>query len=357
MTGVFTALVDAVTAAQDDDANALRAAVHSAPAEALFNKAVAHRCAGLLFAAMVRHRIRDERTTLLWRMMQGYAGNCVLDSERSRAQIDAVVRALADGGVPHALLKGAARLRSGDGAARWSHMDDIDVLIPPERSDQAMRALQSRGYRFDCDDRARTKYRTRHHHLAPLVPEGGGKPVELHVNLEYRPWFSSRSDWATLAEHLRPDAAVPGAFLLDPFGRALHALIHGVALYRLGDAAVLARELRAMPMLLQPLSAWVNAEAKQRVALRAVLALASQIARVPIEADLLARRYLEWVAWREQAPRLFHGRMQLLDAYFSHALSLGIPGDEVRGLDRPRMMSVRIGAALAASAYRALLAR
>ena len=357
MTSAFTALVDAVTAAQEDDGEALRDAVRAAPEEPFFNKAVAHRCAGMVFAAMVRHRIRDKRTLLLWRMLQGYAGNCALDSERARAQIDAVASALSDGGVPHALLKGAARLRAGDEAAQWSHMDDIDVLIPPERSDDAIRALQARGYHDECDERARSKYRARHHHLAPLVPDGGGKPIELHVNLEYRRWFASRTDWATLAEHLRPDRTARGAFLLDGFGRALHALIHGIALYRLGDAAVLARELRAAPGLLQPLGAWISAESKQRVALHAVLALAARIARLPFAADAPTQRYLDWVAWREDAPKLFHGRMQLLDAYFSHALSLGIPGEEVRGLDRPRMMSVRIGAALAASAYRAISAR
>jgi hypothetical protein len=355
--GAFAALVDAVKAAQIGDAARLRASLVAAPAENFFSKAVAHRCAGIIFAAMARHKLRDGDTLLLWRMLQGYAGNCALAGERMRGQIAGLVDAFSQSRVPHALLKGAARLRAGEPGAQWTHMDDIDVLIPCECGEDAVRALQAHGYRFECSPRVQAEYKTLHHHLAPLVPSDGGKSVELHVHLEYPPWFSTRTDWSLLAEHLVPQDGVPSAFVLDGFARALHAAIHGVGLYRLGDVAILAAELRRTPSLLQPLEAWIARERKQRVALRAVLVFAARLADVPVTSDRSVERHLAWVKWREDAPPVFHRRMQVLDAYFSNTISLAIPNADIRGLERTRTMCVRFGAALAATGYRAFSAR
>jgi hypothetical protein len=352
----FAAVLDAVSALQAGDAQALRSAVSRVPAKTFFDKAVAHRCAGMIFAAMARYRIQDPQTLELWRMLQGYAGMCSLDSERTQRQIDGIAEAFSEGRVPHALLKGAARLRARDCAAQWSHMDDLDILIPAERGDAAAEALLARGYHFECDSRAQQEYKTEHHHLAPLTPEGGGKSVELHVSLEYPPWFSTRTDWALLAEHLIPEDGMPQAFRLDPFGRALHALIHAVGLYRLGDVAILATELRRTPNLLQPLRTWSSNERKQHVALRAILVLAQQIAGLPAERDAASKRYLEWVMWREDSPRWFQKRAQLLDAYFSRELSLVVPyvyeGETT--IERMCTGGVRLSAGIAAAAYRAL---
>jgi NAD(P)-dependent dehydrogenase (short-subunit alcohol dehydrogenase family) len=287
-------------------------------------------------------------------MLQGYAGNCALESGRIRAQVAGIIEAFSHDCVPHAMLKGAARLRMGDPYAQWSHMDDIDVLIPPERAEAATRSLLAHGYRFVYAADRQDEFKRLHHHLAPLVPERGGKSVELHLSLEYPPWFTSRSDWSTLAEHLAPEPGIPSAFVFDGFGRALHALIHGVALYRLGDVVILADELRRAPTLLHQLELWIAQEQRQTVALRAVLVLAARLAGLPAKSDAAVERHLEWIAWREDAPRVFRGRMQLLDAYFSNALSLAIPGAEVKGVLRARMIAGRISLGIAAAGYRAL---
>jgi hypothetical protein len=351
----FAAVLDAVSALQADDPQAFRSAVSRVQARTFFDKAVAHRCAGMIFAAMAQYRIQDPQTLELWRMLQGYAGMCALDSEHTQRQIDDIVEAFSERRVPHALLKGAARLRARDRAAQWTHMDDIDVLIPRDRGDAAVQALLSRGYHLDCDAAKQEEYRTEHHHLAPLVPDAGGKSVELHVSLEYPPWFTTRTDWATLGEHLLPQGTLPCAFALDGFGRALHALIHAIGLYRLRDVAVLAAEVRQSPALLQPLNVWISSERRQSVALLGVLVLAARIARVPIEPDAQVERYLRWIMWREDAPSVFRGRMQMLDAYFSNAISLGIPGEvEAKGMLRARRIAGRIGVAIAAAGYRAL---
>jgi hypothetical protein len=356
VSSAFAAVLDAVKAVQADDEPGLRAALRAAPEDRFFRKAVAHRCAGMIFTAVARYHAHDSSTLQLWRMLQGYAGNCALASQRMRRQVDRIVDAFSEDGVPHALLKGAARLRGGDTDVQWTHMDDIDVLIPRERGDAAVEALRKRGYEFGCDVRAQRDYRTRHHHLAPLVPREGGKPVELHVQLQYPRWFSSRSDWPALAEHLLPDETTPYAYRLDGFGRALHALTHGVGLYRLLDVALLATELRRKPELLQQLEHWIPGERKQSIGLRAVLVLAARIAQLPVRSNERVERYLDWVMWREDAPPPFRGRMQVLDAYFSSAISVAAPG-EVTGFTFARRFGVRIGLAAAALGYRALQAR
>lgn len=360
MPGAFVALLQAVQAAQAGDANALRAALLASPPQQFFGKAVVHRCAGRIYEALARYRVRDPATQEIRRMLQGYAAHCVSANQHVVYQLCGISEALSAAGIAHAPLKGAARLLAHDPGARWSHMDDIDILIPRELSDAAVRALADRGYRFNCDLRAQNGYRALHHHLAPLVPDDGGKPVELHVNLEFRPWFSTRTDWAALSEHLVPYGGSPAAFALDAFGRALHALIHAVGLYRLGDVAVLAAELQDSPGLLEPLVAWTANERKVDVALRAVLHLAARIAHVALPADLRAERYLEWVMWREGAPRIFRARMQLLDAYFAGAISIGLPerfecdGAKSPAVQRMRVCAVRLGAAIGAAACRGL---
>lgn len=361
MTGAFGAVLEAVEAAQSADVRALRAALLAAPPERFFGKAVGHRCAGIIFAAMAQYRMRDAAMLDLWRMLQGYAAHCALANERARAQADGITEALGSAGVPHALLKGAARLRAGEPGAQWSQMDDIDLLVPRTAADAAARALQNRGYRFECDPRAQEGYKAVHHHLAPLIPDDGGKPVEVHVNLGYLPWFSTATDWSALGEHLKRSAgAAPSTYTLDAFGRALHALIHAVGLYRLGDVAVLAAELRRAPSLLTPLANWIFNERKQHVALHAVLTLGARVAQVPYRCERSVERYLEWVMWREGAPGVFRNRLQFLDAYFSNAIALALPeryacdGAKVPAVERVRTVGVRLGAALAAAGYRGL---
>ena len=363
MPGAFVALLRAVQAAQAGDANALHAAVLATPPQPFFGKAVGHRCAGRVFEALARYRVRDAATQEVRRMLQGYAAHCAAANQHVMHQLGGIGEALSAAGVPHAPLKGAARLLARDPAARWSHMDDIDILIPRDDIDAAVRALGDRGYRFKCDLRAQNGYRALHHHLAPLVADDGGKPVELHVSLEFRPWFSTRTDWAALAGHLVPCAGSPATFAFDAFGRALHALIHAVGLYRLGDVAVLAAELRGSPELLEPLVAWTAEQPKVGIALRAVLHLAARIARMSLASDKRAERYLEWVMWREDAPGIFRARLQLLDAYFAGAISTGLPdrfecdGAKIPAVQRMRVCAVRLGAAIGAAGCRGLRLR
>ena len=86
--------------------------------------------------------------------------------------------ALAEAGVPAAVLKGApvAHLAWGDPTLR--PQGDVDVLVEPERMEDAERALVAAGL---CRPRERANPFSHHDHLEAAQP--GGLLVELHRNL------------------------------------------------------------------------------------------------------------------------------------------------------------------------------
>jgi hypothetical protein len=362
MARAFAALIDALCAAQAGDALALRDAVTGVPPQRLFARAVAHRCAGLLLAALADQRLYNGAARELWKGLQAYAARCAVENEKLRIQIQSAVDALASAGVPHALLKGAARLQSGERTAPWSEMADIDMLVPRECVDAAVRALQAQGYRFACDSEAQEGYRIAHHHLAPLVPpDVNAKPIELHTAFGCAPQFEMRTDWESLATHIVPvQGAASTTYRLDAFARALHAAVHGSGLYRLFDAAVAASEFRRERAVLSALEAWASREQEQRIPMLAVVAMGARIAQLPVNVEPRVQRYLEWAVWREDAPRRFRGRLQLLDAWFARAMTLAIPrayacdGGAISMPHRLRTLGARAAVGLAAAGYRHL---
>ena len=95
------------------------------------------------------------------------------------AQADSVVRRLDAAGVPHVLLKGAARRRSSDlfpyADARATH--DVDVLVPAARAREAWDLLCRAGYeRTPPNGRGEG-----HFHLPPLW-DAQRVAVELHTS-------------------------------------------------------------------------------------------------------------------------------------------------------------------------------
>jgi hypothetical protein len=136
------------------------------------------------------------------------------------AQIDEAIEALNGAGVAPLLLKGAAYLKlaiHADPGARVAA--DIDMLVPVDAVETARRALENIGYAASPSCASRT-----HHHLAPLVREGGAGPVELHV-----------AAVAEAAQHVLPTAAAwlhsvehaSGKFrVLSPSHMVLHRFVH-----------------------------------------------------------------------------------------------------------------------------------
>lgn len=357
-TKTFAALFTAIGACVQSNPGGLVQALLSAGAKDLYSAAVRHKCASVLLHGLARMRIHDSRLVELTRLLARYAAACATSAQSTRVQLEHVLSALNECGVPYVLLKSSARLLCGDTVTEWTHAFDIDVLVPNERSDDAAAALIARRYRYGCDDAMVEGYRRYHHHLAPLLPDGSGKPVELHVALMPRTMFSLRTDWQTLRPHMQPLENVPGALVLDAFGRTLHMAVHGAGLYRLGDAVHMAAELRARPALYDDIAACVAQEQIQRIPLQAVLLAAALLAGLPVQAPRAVQRHLEWSVAREDLPKFCTGRMQLVDAWFAAGGALNAaamqlafpPGHRYDGtptglLERSRTLAGRIAAA------------
>jgi len=358
----FAALYDAVAACIQSDGRRLQRALKSAPAQNIFAYAVRHKCGGLLLHGIAALRIRDAELAELTGLLRRYAAAAALDAQSLREQIAQVLDALQSRAIPHALLKGSARLCGGDAITEWTHVFDIDVFVPLEAAEDAARALLDQGYRYQYEEPTVAGYRKYHQHLAPMLPPGAGKPVELHVALMPPSRFSLRCDWYALQAHFEVIEASGGTPRLDAFGRALHMAMHGAGLYRLGDAAQIALELRSRPDLYEELTACAREEKIQPVPLFAVLAAGAHLAGLQAQAPFTVRRYLEWSIAREDLPKFCRGRMQLADAWFANggawsgpATQLAFPpskrydGTSTSLLERSRTLGGRIAAGIAGS--------
>jgi hypothetical protein len=370
----FAALFEAVGACVRSDLNALLQALRSAPAELTFARAVRHKCAGILLHGIARMHVHDPGTAELTRLLRRYAGAAAMDAQNLREQLAKILTIFKEHQIPHALLKGSARLMAADPITEWTHIYDIDVFVPRDWAQHAASALMAAGYRYKCDAATAEGFRRHHQHLAPMLPPHDGKPVEIHVALQPSRLFSLPCDWHALQMHLEEITRSSGVLRLDAYGRALHMAMHGAGLYRLGDAAQIAFELLAEPSLYERIAASARNERIQPLPLLSVLLAGAQLAGLRVPADSRTWRHLRWAIAREDLPRFCRGRMQIADAWFADgifngpSMRLALPpvqsydGSATGVLKRSRIMTGRVfagitGAFLAAGSTRRTLNR
>ena len=131
-----------------------------------------------------------------------------------------------ENGIRVLVLKGAARLLSGDTPGRRS-MSDIDVLTSPDEASRLHTLLRRRlGY----DSLSASP----EHHL-PTLMRPGALPVEIHVQLGPRRTALDTRIWLDAVEMSGAGVAIP-----SPTSTVLHALEHGALVhwavrYRLRD--------------------------------------------------------------------------------------------------------------------------
>lgn len=146
-----------------------------------------------------------------------------LRNERFREQALSAIRILNSIGVTPLLLKGAVSLFDdtfGDSGARM--MVDLDILVPPDRADDAWQTLQDAHYapisiEFDYSE---------HHHLRPLHRIGDPGTVEVHrypVPTRHSNTLPTDRVWrhCTFLSRSGAEFAVPA-----PTVRALHNILH-----------------------------------------------------------------------------------------------------------------------------------
>jgi len=150
------------------------------------------------------------------------------------AQVAAVVRALNELGVPHVILKGAARRLQ---SARYPYADaramgDIDVLVPAERARSTWEAFSGAGFRVAYDPALTPE---EHYHLLPIV-DAMSIVVEIHssVSNDIPPETAWRqqTEGAIRVETPGGPTLVPNATELFWHGLT-HAVRHGEGFFRL----------------------------------------------------------------------------------------------------------------------------
>jgi hypothetical protein len=169
-------------------------------------------------------RVLDREAALeLWQA----AAATARQSQRLRETAQAASTALGTS-VPHAFLKSVALDTAGHTAPGAREAADVDVLVPADRSDEALQALCERGFSVVPD------------HLPPaphqlptlLAPTGSKLEVHLHIpglrlgpgrrDAEYRDL--ALRQLLVRAPQLGPEAHIPTDAVL-----AAHAVVHALA--------------------------------------------------------------------------------------------------------------------------------
>ena len=169
--------------------------------------------------------LRD-RTDLPDEIRDYFAAALTLNGRRNKGLIGAVGRiaaALNTIGIEPVLLKGAARLvEEAYPSSKLRFLGDIDVLIPADRSADAVSALQRRGFEMG-DDASPSSL---HHHLPMLNERETGAGVELHTGLALPPDDEIiRADW--FLENTRPFQLQGHHVRLPDATRAIaHNIVH-----------------------------------------------------------------------------------------------------------------------------------
>jgi len=324
--GGFAALLAAATAIEQCSPDNLVDALHRAPPQALLRAAARHRCLGYLRRGILELGVRDDRAKALADAVREYASKAAIQAYAVRIQLNQLVETLDAVAVPFALLKGAARLFRGNREADYSTMYDLDILIPNVEVQRAADVLQHAGYRAILPTRALARYWARHHHIAPLHPQGLGLPVELHVQLARPGMLSMPTDWQACEPYFeRVVGPAAQAQCLDALGSAVHLVIHGSGIKRLHDAIMLSKIMRSDSDLPKRVSVAIASERWQPVALQSVVALSSQMAGLQLWMTPQVERYLAWVMRREDLSPYVRDRSQFTDAWYSNGGKLWGP--------------------------------
>ena len=203
-----------------------------------------------------------------------------------------------------------------DPEAAFYPSHDIDVLVPPDRLEAAIAALQSAGYAFQGDVHLDDVRSGRTHHVAPLYPPGEGWFVEVHAHLVPPKWIETPTDWAALESHLVTQD--DGVYTLDPFATALNAAVHGYYFIRFRDVIVAARALAGMSGPdRDSLRMLALGERREGTRLYGFFAFAARLAGDTWPADRRADAYLRWIACREDMPLWLRWRSQIVEMWYA----------------------------------------
>jgi hypothetical protein len=179
----------------------------------------------------LRHCLRHKEAESMPVDVQRQVAMLSLDREfrmrRLQGRVEDAIIALNQVGIEPLLLKGGAlayTLYDGSFAAR--PMKDVDLLVLPDRADEARAIMLEQGWAIDAELPGDERYDT-HHHLPPLRDvTASGLRLEIHravLPLGHPFRFTDEEIWqaARRVEVLKGDALV-----MHPSHHAVHIAIH-----------------------------------------------------------------------------------------------------------------------------------
>jgi len=142
-----------------------------------------------------------------------------------RHEMHAITKALAPLDIPLILLKGAAYIAQGLACAEGRLPEDLDLMVPRDRLDEAERALVKAGWAFEKTDAYdQHYYRAWSHELPPMRFPEHALELDVHHTI-LPPTGRARPDARALVEAA---VALPGSPFraLSPADQVLHACAH-----------------------------------------------------------------------------------------------------------------------------------
>ncbi|MDG5466848.1 nucleotidyltransferase family protein [Deltaproteobacteria bacterium IMCC39524] len=194
-----------------------------------------HKCTPLWYVRLWEKGLLGELPTgLVEYLAQLHAANVERNSTL-KSELAEIVGWFAKVGIEVVLLKGAAVLADdlyGDPGARL--MGDLDLLVPPDRADEAQQLLLGQGYALCPPEEEKVVYRLPtdvDYHLEPLYRPGSGIVVEVHHRMMSRQGGRALPVDRAWAEKVPAPGFGDEVFLPSPGWRLLHNALHALLPY------------------------------------------------------------------------------------------------------------------------------
>jgi hypothetical protein len=201
--------------------------VSAADAEALAPLALAHGLGPMLFAAVQDAGIAPAGSA--WSPLAGYARDAATRYLLARVEQGRIEAALGAAGIEWVWLKGYALAHTVYPRPALRPMKDLDLLVPPERCDDAERAVLALGYRPAADAPLMFRGGGRVAHHLPTLRSPGGMLVEMHTSLHPSQLLrvSQHLHWFR-AQVVETDAGGVRVRHFTPEAQLLHLAAHAI---------------------------------------------------------------------------------------------------------------------------------
>lgn len=205
------------------------------------------RLLGVVRARLERGRLLDSIPPPVRAQLDGGWNVAAYRRQMVLYEMHAVAKVLEPLGISLLLLKGAAYIAQGLACAEGRLPEDLDLMVPRDRLDEAERALIGAGWAFETTDAYdQHYYRVWSHELPPLRAPGHAIELDLHHTI-LPPTGRVRPNARALLEAA---VAIPdsGFRALSPADQVLHACAH---LFQDSDCTERLRDLVDIDALLR----------------------------------------------------------------------------------------------------------